>query len=607
MNATAQTDKARSGAGRWLLVAIVVVAAGVLSGFYGVNEYASGTKVLVDIAKADSERFETVYRDTSDKRLATLRFSLDILRSNGAITTAFSKDDRPALQAKVEGFFKNTLNKRYDFDQLNFFTPPATVYLRSDDPKVYGNDLSAVRRTVVVAGERRQMVSGMETGLGGVVALRAVAPVLDGARLVGTIGVGDAITRYLNLASSTAGMDYALGLNRQVAEKAERAPDPKNDTVLDDDVFTHYSTPETGQLMRSITFKPRATDSTLLAQGGRNIFVRTFVLNNFAGVPTVVIATLRDLSAGFIDVRNAVAVKAALLFLVVSILGSIAVVKFQSIRDGLQGAMTRQRKELEKVTADLAAAKGKLEAADQLKRGFFTNMVLSLNEPLQAVVGQLQNVTPTVDAVLAGANAPDVAGRDVVAGRLRFALTETSRFSHLVADYRGLEELRGELAAAGKQAVALAPVVALALEEDLALARRLPHLKMTSTVGSDLPKVNATEEALRRAVTNLVEYAERGAGRGTVVIAAAAVDKMVKVTITGTAFEMAGVPTADLLNEAQQFLWRLSASPASFASSGALIGVLQAQAIVQAFGGKLDVVPAGSGQPGFAFTLPAAS
>jgi hypothetical protein len=600
-------DRSAGGAGRWLIVAVLVVIAGALSGFYGINEYASGTGVQIEEARANSERFATIYQDSAEKRLATLRFGLDILLNNKVITDAFTRDDRATLQAKVEPFFKDVLHKRYEIDQLNFFTPPAIVYLRADNPKVFGNDLSAVRKTIVVAGERRQMVSGMETGLGGIVALRAVAPVLDGARLVGTIGVGDAISHFLDHAAATSGMDYALGLNRAVAEKAERPVDPKNDAVLGTDVFFVYSSPDTGRIIRNASFDPRVTTPVLVPVGDRTVFIKTFVLNNFAGVPTVVVATVRDMTEAFAEVRQAVVIKAAILFLLVSVVGSVAMLQFRAIRAGLQGAMFSQRRELEEKTAALKAAKAKLVDADQIKRGFFTNLVLSLNEPLHGVVGQLQSVIVPVDAVLRGANAPDTAGRERIIERLRFALAETSRFSRLVDDFRQLETFRNGLAGGGEP-VALAAVVADALEHELLPARRLPHLTIRASVGNDLPPVRGDAQVLRKAVAGLADYAVQGAGRGTVDIKATLdADGMVAVSITGTAFQIAGAPDTALLDETRQFLTRLTAPPAVFESGGGIVGVLQAQAAIRSFGGTLAAADPKAGQPGFLLRLPAAS
>jgi hypothetical protein len=62
-----------------------------------------------------------------------------------------------------------------------------------------------------------------------------------------------------------------------------------------------------------------------------------------------------------------------------------ALFKFRSLRDGLNRVLSRQRLELEERAAFCEAAAEKLKDVDILKRGFFTNLIASVNEPLLIV------------------------------------------------------------------------------------------------------------------------------------------------------------------------------------------------------------------------------
>src|SRR6185436_1551701 len=120
------------------------------------------------------------------------------------------------------------------------------------------------------------------------------------------------------------------------------------------------------------------------------------------------------------------------------------------------------RRELAEQVAFCNAAVAKLKEVDLIKRGFFTNLVTAVNEPLQAVAGQLATLVP----------AAEIAGDRGISDRLKFALAETSRLSHLIEDYQQIELFRQKLVKNEAPLVSLAAVAAKAVEEDLAVYLR---------------------------------------------------------------------------------------------------------------------------------------
>src|SRR5258708_19433104 len=106
----------------------------------------------------------------------------------------------------------------------------------------------------------------------------------------------------------------------------------------------------------------------------------------------------------------------------ISAIGSFAYVRFGQIRERLTGVVGRQRKEHAERVAFCDAAVAKLKEVDLIKRGFFTNLVTAVNEPLQAVAGQLATLVP----------AAEKAGDRGISDRLKFALAEPSRFPPLL-------------------------------------------------------------------------------------------------------------------------------------------------------------------------------
>lgn len=91
---------------RWWAVILVVAAAGVLSAFYGVNEYASGTAAIVKSANNNHVRFEAVFQDLKDARFRALNLASATLLQSRVTVEAFARDDREALVARMEPFFE---------------------------------------------------------------------------------------------------------------------------------------------------------------------------------------------------------------------------------------------------------------------------------------------------------------------------------------------------------------------------------------------------------------------------------------------------------------------------------------------------------------------
>ena len=365
---------------------------------------------------------------------------------------------------------------------------------------------------------------------------------------------------------------------------------------MKDDVFFRYADAETAHIVHSISFDPRSKNYALVKARDRTIFVKTFPVIDFAGAPAITIATLRDLTEPFSVVMRAAATRGLIAFMVISALGSFAYIRFGQLRERLTGMVGRQRKELEERVAFCDSAVARLKEVDLIKRGFFTNLVTAVNEPLQAVAGQLAVLVP----------AAEKAGDRAISDRLHFALAETSRLSRLVEDYQQIELFRQKLVKNDSPLAALDGVVANAIEEDLAVYRRLPQLTISATIAANLPPTRADGDLLRRAVGNLVAFAAQRSGRGTITISGVQdAQKWLVLSISGSAFSGAATPTESLLDESRQFIAQLADSGSSGAPGAAMVGVVVARIIVEFYGGSLSI--SADPAPGFVVRLPSAT
>ena len=585
-----------------------VLASAAAAALFAVNDYSSGTSAAVSTAQRNSARFEAVYTDGAETKIAALRLGIDLVLANPEITGAFSRDDRAALSRLVLPLFADVLRPKYGTNQVNFWTPPAKLYLRATDPKEFGTDGTAARRSIVTSNERRAAVSGMETGLGGRLGIRAMAPVLDGTRLVGVVELGDDLVALLKRARASTGVEFAAGLDRKRSEEVERVPDKAIDAVQGSDVFFEYSSDETARLTRSVSFNPRDPAGQLVHADGRSIFTRSFAINNFAGIPTVVAATVFDLTPPFREARQWALLKGIGLFVVLSVAAILSLLQFQKLQEGFSRIVFGERRKLEETTRALEAARAKLKDVDLAKLGYFTNLVAAVAEPLQAISGQLSSVLPKIESGLRAPRSLDETTAQDLLRRLNFSLSEIGRLTGMMADFRQIEIFRQNLGSSTSSTVLLSEVVPAVLDDELARYRRLPDLAMTANVPATLPAVRVSRELMRWSLTGLVSYAAQKGGHGKIDIVGS-VDEAawVKLAITGSAFAAAGPPTDALIDDTRQFIGRLSDPAYRAEENGVIMALVLARTIIEKAGGRLEAAGASEGQPGFVVRLPAAT
>ncbi|MBF0159739.1 MAG: hypothetical protein HQL58_09435 [Magnetococcales bacterium] len=597
-------EESQSDSGKWWVVVLIIVLSGAVSAFYAINEYATKTGSVIKNASTGSDQFESVFRELMQARFRALNLASEVMLQSRVTVEAFAKQDRDSLTTRIEPFFQQ-LQKEHGIAQLNFWTAPATVFYRAGQPANFGQDLSKFRKSIIAANERKQKILAVETGLGGLVAFRAITPVLLEGKMIGVIEFVSDFNIPLERASTITGLNWALGLAKDVSDRVERPFDAKNDAVRGTDVFFRYSDAPTGEIIRALDFDPRSKGATTIKLGSRTVFVNNFHVVNFSGIPTIVITVVKELTDIFAEIFQQVAIKTGGLFLILAVGISLAYLKSGKIRANFTNMLYSQKKELEERAVACDAAMAKLKEVDVVKRGFFTNLVAALSEPLQAVSGQLQSLVPAVDALTQG-RLPDPSLRQAMREGFDFALDETSRLSHLVSDYQQLELFRQRLVKADNPQLSIVEVIDRALAEDLADFQRLPQLTISSTVATDMPLVRADADLLRRAIAGLVGYAARRGGHGRITLSSRHERDSGWLTlfITGSAFAAAGTPTEALIDESRQFLARIDTPPTQLSNAAPLVAVVLSRIIFEFYGGSLGIT---IDQPGFIARLPVTS
>jgi methyl-accepting chemotaxis protein len=132
-------------------------------------------------------KYDQVQKIFEDSAVEALSMAL-VVAETPEVQRLFAEGDREGLSRLTLPMFKN-LKERLQLAQFQFSTPPATSFLRLHKPEKFGDDLTAVRQTLVQGNQQKQPVFGLEIGVSGL-GLRGVAPVFFEGKHVGVVEFG---------------------------------------------------------------------------------------------------------------------------------------------------------------------------------------------------------------------------------------------------------------------------------------------------------------------------------------------------------------------------------------------------------------------------------
>ncbi len=203
------------------------------------------------------------------------------IASMPAVQQAFAAGDRAALTELTLPIFTH-LREKHDVRQFQFLTAPATSFLRVHLLNKFGDDLSAIRRTIIEANRTQKPVHGLENGVAGL-GVRGVEPVFYQGRHLGVVEFGLSFDQaFFTAFQRSFNADVALQLPDQGGFKTFAG------TIAGGSAFT----PE--QLQRGMN------GDILLRQfdyQGHPAVAYGRVINDFAGHPVGILELLIDRSA----------------------------------------------------------------------------------------------------------------------------------------------------------------------------------------------------------------------------------------------------------------------------------------------------------------------
>jgi len=573
----------------WIIAALILLAL-IISGFIGISSYKTKTDHIIELSETRFHKFELVFEELLKGRYRTMGLAADVLLQSDRITEPFEKGDRQRLGEVVDDFFES-IHKRHDVEQINFYTAPAILFYRAKHAEMAQQDMSRVRKTVVSAIQRQERMMAVETGTGGIVGIRAIVPVFHERKFYGVIEFVSSFHIPLERAAAASKLNWALSLQKETWKNTERPNNDKTDIAKKDDIYFDYSDSNTQTLIRDADFDPRAKEFVITESGDKKIFVHTIKIPNFQGVPTITVAVTDDLTLRFEAAYIASLTQFAVACVVLSLAFVIVYVMLDAVKSGLLGSVGADRKKMEQQIELGNAAIGKVKEIEKIKRRYFSNLMSAVSEPMLAIIGQLKTAARDID-VGNPARKP-----------LTFALNEAEQLRYLVSDYEKIEIFRQRLVPDVSTILSIQEMVAQ-VAKDSALHQRFPQFKVIDQISGDLPSTRGDKDLLVRALSNLVAYAAQQSGQGEVIFSASQDDdQWLQLALTGSAFAGAGAPNHALLDESRQFLAQIEHGSSSVGNYKSLVGVVLAKLILENFGGSLDV--GSSATPGFVLRLPA--
>jgi methyl-accepting chemotaxis protein len=198
--------KLRSIAARLILALSLTVAAacGVL-GTFSIIQQRSLTQLALD--QQLKLQYDSVIAALDYEGRAALAVSA-VIATLPPVTEAIAKGDRDALMALLQGSLAAL--KPQGMPLISFHTPPATAFFRVHEPKLFGEDISARRKTVVESNKTGQPIVGVEPGRESL-GIFAMTPIMRDGKSIGVADIGVTFGKqFVDSAKRRFGVDLAV-------------------------------------------------------------------------------------------------------------------------------------------------------------------------------------------------------------------------------------------------------------------------------------------------------------------------------------------------------------------------------------------------------------
>lgn len=177
--------------------------------------YVSQVSMLNDAVEENLNGALNTGQTIIESHLSLYQQMATLVAEMPGVAGIFAKGDRNRLYAEFSPAFQS-LQKRFNLFQFQFHKPPAVSFLRMNEPRKFGDDLSSFRRTVLYVNTEKKGVRGLETGRTGI-GLRGVEPIFHNGQHYGSVEFGGDLLPVLENIKKTFGVEVGVALSQQAA------------------------------------------------------------------------------------------------------------------------------------------------------------------------------------------------------------------------------------------------------------------------------------------------------------------------------------------------------------------------------------------------------
>ena len=165
------------------------------------------TTMITDHEREEYEMLSSSVGAAMESQLAAAEMSVMTIANNTEIQRLFAERNREALIDMLLPAYESV---KAEVPQFQFHLPDSTSFLRLHMPEKHGDSLKDFRFTVNAANERKEVISGLEEGVGGY-GFRVVAPMFyDGIHTGSVEFAGNFDTTFLNTLKEAYGGEYFI-------------------------------------------------------------------------------------------------------------------------------------------------------------------------------------------------------------------------------------------------------------------------------------------------------------------------------------------------------------------------------------------------------------
>ena len=251
----------------------VAVACGIL-GTFSIIQQRSLTQLALD--QQLKLQYDSVIAAIDYEGRAALAVS-SVVAALPPVADAIARDDRDGLAALLGDAMKALTAQGIPL--ITFEKPPAMVVYRLHAPKVFGDDISARRSTVVEANKTGRQIVGVEPGREAL-SIFGITPIMRDGKSMATVDVGAAFGKeFVDRAKKRFGIDLAV-------YSYDGKDFKKLSSTFGDGVVTTAD-----ELKGVFDGQPLRRDATL---AGRPAALYLGQIKNYAGQPVGILEIIKD-------------------------------------------------------------------------------------------------------------------------------------------------------------------------------------------------------------------------------------------------------------------------------------------------------------------------